>query len=541
MRTIMRRTGLFLCKAPCVEGRYLDVERLAGDFVDSVEVVDVLENMHLPDSRGLIVERVRDRRLEAVILAGCSPEHYEGTLGGGEIVGELELAGINPNLVGFVNLREQCSLPHLHEPAAQVLAKAKALTQVALADVQAREPSVLVEVPPRKSVLVVGDGIAAVSAAYRLLKAGFRVTVAGLSESWDWPAEADEHLRMAASAVARDPRCSLHFSTEARRVTGWAGDYRVSLSTGDQQRVEHCAGIIVAVDRKFQSYVQLWPFLRVDTDTDGAPRARNRHTLSVRSTTEGIALVGAGDGGADVVDRIRQQSMDGAVAALEMLELLNRPAIVHEVKVSHVDAEHCGMCRTCTKVCAFSACSIDELAGTSKVDEYLCKGCGNCVVACPAGARDLVAEPTENLTRAIEILANCATNGAPKVLAMLCSGCAYRAADQAGIQGFGYPVSIMPLKVTCGGRVDMQHVLEAFQFGFSGVILGCCRTGHCHNIVGHLYLDRRVVLFREVLRSRGIDPDRLQIMDISPHEGEQCATTFSDFVGSLRDAMTGGR
>jgi len=88
--------------------------------------------------------------------------------------------------------------------------------------------------------------------------------------------------------------------------------------------------------------------------------------------------------------------------------------------------------------------------------------------------------------------------------------------------------------VACGGRVDTQHILEAFQHGFDGVLVTVCREGHCHNMVGNLDMGRRVNLFRTVLASRKLNSERLRILEIAPFEGEKFAHEASRFVDDLK-------
>ena len=201
--------------------------------------------------------------------------------------------------------------------------------------------------------------------------------------------------------------------------------------------------------------------------------------------------------------------------------------------MTEVDRELCGSCGTCVKTCAFHACRIDPTEKVSVIDERRCKACGNCVTACPTGARDLVTYPNDYIAEAIKRYSKYEANGSPKVLCFLCDGCGYPAADTAGNEGHQYPVSVLPLRVACGGRVDTQHVLEAYWHGFDGVMISICREGHCHNMVGNVDMNRRVNLFRTVLTSRELDPERLRIVEIAPFEGEKFAQEAARFVADL--------
>jgi len=60
----------------------------------------------------------------------------------------------------------------------------------------------------------------------------------------------------------------------------------------------------------------------------------------------------------------------------------------------------------------------------------------------------------------------------PKILAFLCSWCAYRAADLAGVNRMQHPANTRVIRVMCSTTVSPHHVLRAFQSGVDGVLVG---------------------------------------------------------------------
>jgi coenzyme F420-reducing hydrogenase delta subunit len=59
----------------------------------------------------------------------------------------------------------------------------------------------------------------------------------------------------------------------------------------------------------------------------------------------------------------------------------------------------------------------------------------------------------------------------PQVIAFCCSHCAYNAADLAGSLRIQYPTAIKIIEVMCSGRVDVIHILRAFEEGADGVLV----------------------------------------------------------------------
>ena len=59
----------------------------------------------------------------------------------------------------------------------------------------------------------------------------------------------------------------------------------------------------------------------------------------------------------------------------------------------------------------------------------------------------------------------------PNIVAFCCTHCAYSAADLAGSLRIQYPPSIKIIEILCSGRVDVLHILRAFEDGADGVMV----------------------------------------------------------------------
>jgi coenzyme F420-reducing hydrogenase delta subunit len=59
----------------------------------------------------------------------------------------------------------------------------------------------------------------------------------------------------------------------------------------------------------------------------------------------------------------------------------------------------------------------------------------------------------------------------PQIVAFCCTHCAYNAADLAGSLRLQYPSAIKIIQVLCSGRVDILHILRAFEDGADGVLV----------------------------------------------------------------------
>ncbi len=232
---------------------------------------------------------------------------------------------------------------------------------------------------------------------------------------------------------------------------------------------------------------------------------------------------------------INESIVDGYAAASSISRVLSGDEITQFIVISDVDESVCGGEGICVKTCFFHACSIDPVKKISVVDPTLCRGCGNCVAACPTGARDLLLYPSESIYHSINVLAEYTPPEGPKILGIMCDGCAYPAADQVGLAGKTFPLNISIIRVPCSGRIDPRFLLYAFEKGFDGIIIGACYPENCQYIAGNYDLEKRVDLLNELLKSRGIDEKRLKLIFISYLESEKFKQEVEDYINVLSE------
>jgi F420-non-reducing hydrogenase iron-sulfur subunit len=81
------------------------------------------------------------------------------------------------------------------------------------------------------------------------------------------------------------------------------------------------------------------------------------------------------------------------------------------------------------------------------------------------------------------------------------------------------PTNVKIVRVPCTGRVDLLHILKAFEQGVDGVYVAGCLEGECHFLSGNLRAKKRVGHLRKILVTLGINPERLQMYNLSAAMG----------------------
>lgn len=119
--------------------------------------------------------------------------------------------------------------------------------------------------------------------------------------------------------------------------------------------------------------------------------------------------------------------------------------------------------------------------------------------------------------------------GAPtkmQIVAYCCHYCAYAAADLAGVLRLRYPPDIRIVEIPCTGRLDILEVLHAIEHGADGVMVAGCLEGDCHFQAGNLNARRRVTRVKDLLTAIGLEPERIEMFNLSSAMGRQ----FADYA-----------
>lgn len=134
-------------------------------------------------------------------------------------------------------------------------------------------------------------------------------------------------------------------------------------------------------------------------------------------------------------------------------------------------------------------------------------------------------------------MSDIASNGkefVPRIVAFFCNWCTYTAADLAGTSRLAYAPNARIVRLMCSGRLDPQFVLAAFREGADGVLIGGCHPGDCHYQEGNYKALRRYILLKLLLKSVGIEEERLRLEWISASEGDKVQHVMNEMYDTIR-------
>ncbi|MDD2901675.1 MAG: hydrogenase iron-sulfur subunit [Syntrophales bacterium] len=117
----------------------------------------------------------------------------------------------------------------------------------------------------------------------------------------------------------------------------------------------------------------------------------------------------------------------------------------------------------------------------------------------------------------------------PKILALVCTYCTYTAADMAGSARMQYPATVRIVKYLCTGRIDILHILKAFEAGADAVMVSGCEAGSCHFLEGNLRARERVEYAQKLLEEAGLD-GRLEMFEVAASDAPKWVAAVKEMT-----------
>ncbi len=255
------RVGVFVCSCGTNIGGFVDVPTVSEYASKLPNVVHAESNLYTcsQDSIKHITEQVIEHGLNRVVVASCTPLTHQPLF-----QDSIRMAGLNPYLYEMANIRNQCSWVHSTDKEAAT-AKAKDLVRAAVARAALLEAQHTIDVPVKNAALIVGGGVAGMTAALSLAEQGFPVhlvereaelggnlryvTALTPGPSPDYgrggQRSPQEILQSLAEKIQANPNIALHMNSEVASSAGFMGNFTSTLKGRDGSRCEIAHGATI--------------------------------------------------------------------------------------------------------------------------------------------------------------------------------------------------------------------------------------------------------------------------------------------------------
>jgi len=250
------RIGVFVCHCGTNIGGIVDVPSVKDYAATLPNVVFAADNLFTcsQDTQEIIRQKIRENHLNRVIVAACTPRTHEPLFR--ETIQE---AGLNPYLFEFANIRDQNSWVHQQEPEAATR-KAKDLIRMAAAKASLLEAIEPLKIGVNPNALVIGGGIAGMSAALNLADQGFKTflieresqlggNALHIRQTWNGH-DVGAFVSELKKSVESHNNIEVLSGAEITAIDGFVGNFTSTVQTGDVRReIQHGAVILATGGR----------------------------------------------------------------------------------------------------------------------------------------------------------------------------------------------------------------------------------------------------------------------------------------------------
>ena len=163
------RIGVFTCFCGSNIGAVVNVPEVSEYAATLDNVVYFETNLYscAQNTQELITEKIKENRLNRVIVAACTPRTHEPLF-----QETLKNAALNKSLFEMANIRDHCSWVHAATPE-EATEKSKDLVRMAVAKARMLKPLPEQTIPVDPKAVVIGGGISGMTAALSIADQGF--------------------------------------------------------------------------------------------------------------------------------------------------------------------------------------------------------------------------------------------------------------------------------------------------------------------------------------------------------------------------------
>ena len=244
------RIGVFVCHCGINIGGIVNVPEVKeyARTLPNVEYVD--KNLYTcsQDTQEKIRKAIDEHHLNRVVVASCSPRTHEPLFQ--ETIREV---GLNKYLFEMANIRDQCSWVHMKLPL-EATAKAKDILRMTVAKARLIGPLEEPTMEVSKKALVIGGGLAGMSAALALARQGFASAVVEKEQNLGGNLlhihytlegkDVQALLHDTVREVLSTPEIIVFTGAEITKIDGYLGNFRSVISTAGKEE-EYTHGVVI--------------------------------------------------------------------------------------------------------------------------------------------------------------------------------------------------------------------------------------------------------------------------------------------------------
>ncbi|MGA8179926.1 MAG: FAD-dependent oxidoreductase, partial [Desulfobacterales bacterium] len=246
------RVGVFVCHCGTNIAGVVDIENVVAAVKKFPHVVFATDFMFTcsTETQQNIVDLIKKHRLNRVVVAACSPKTHEPLF-----QETLKEAGLNPYLFELASIRDQCSWVHGNDRQ-KATQKSRELIRASVARAVQLEPLYDKSYPVMNNGLVIGGGLAGMTAALTIADQGYPVhlveksdRLGGFAQNLKFTLEGHSPARLIrylTERVAHHPNISIYLDSELVSQGGHLGAFTGAIQKNDERIDIQYGAVVVA-------------------------------------------------------------------------------------------------------------------------------------------------------------------------------------------------------------------------------------------------------------------------------------------------------
>ncbi len=245
------KIGVFVCDCGSNIAGVVDCPSLTEYAKELPYVEFATETLYAcaQDTQDKMVETIKEKGLNRIVVAACTPKTHEPLF-----QESMVNAGLNKYLFEMTNIRNHNSWVHKNNPEIAT-EKAKDLVRMAVAKAALAQPLAEEKINVNDTVMVVGGGLAGLTAAKSLATQGYDTHIVEKKDVLGGEAlklyktaqgeDVGEKMAALVADIEANEKITVHTNTTLEGVEGFVGNFKSKLvSGGNETELEHGVAVL---------------------------------------------------------------------------------------------------------------------------------------------------------------------------------------------------------------------------------------------------------------------------------------------------------